>query len=157
LPHYFLILRNLSNNNLDSFLKYLYSKFHNKILSLKIAPIKKTATASYQPKSNQYKNFKLNKISPYIWDKYWDLRKITGYSISFIIRVFLEWELESMQKNSEILTGKPLLNPNPNTNIDLNLQFDPASSDWGRNNYEIRKKGNSVRNDIRIIFKDEFY
>lgn len=84
----------MSRGKHNKYLKYLYFKYHKRLLSIKHAPNKKTATTTYQPTTKRYKNLKLTNINPYLWDKYWDLRRITGYSISYILRMFLEWEME---------------------------------------------------------------
>ncbi len=34
-------------------------------------------------------------LSPNLWKKYKLLKDLTGYSISYLIRVFLEWELQN--------------------------------------------------------------
>ncbi len=152
LPEYYQILCNLSNGDFDTFLKYLYFKFHNKLLSIKVAPIKKTATTTYQPPTQQYKNLKLKNISPYIWDKYWDLRRITGYSISYIIRLFLEWELEFKEKEQNTKTKqiqKEYQKSRNNLCQYKNFCF--------QNNYEVKKTGSSDRNEIIINFKERFY
>ncbi|MFN3605364.1 MAG: hypothetical protein ACK4UJ_11710 [Leptonema sp. (in: bacteria)] len=153
LPEYFQILCNLSNNDFNSFLKYLYFKYHKRILASKIAPQKKTSTASYQPETKNYKNVKLKDINPYLWEKFWDLRRMTGYSISFIIRIFLEWELQEMGRNNEIQNGRPILMPTPEVEINKCVFPLPAF----RNNYEKSKVGNGTRNEITITFKDEFF
>ncbi len=94
----------LGDSNL--FLEYLHQKYRKRIIHLKVAHIKKTATAQYQPKE-KYKKIKLKKINPTTWQKYWELRLITGYSISYIIRVFLEWEKIDRKQTVE----RPLLPP----------------------------------------------
>lgn len=151
LPEYYQILCSFSNDDVNAFLKYLYCKFHKKILLMKIAPLKRTATATYQPPTQQYKNVKLKNISPYVWEKYWDLRRMTGYSISYIIRLFIEWELESgeKQEQEEINQVKKECQSRINLCQHSNFHFE--------NNYELIKGGSSVRNDITIDFKDKFY
>ncbi|MFN3603743.1 MAG: hypothetical protein ACK4UJ_03405 [Leptonema sp. (in: bacteria)] len=152
LPEYLLTLRNFAQNQWDPFLKYLYFKYHKKILALKQAPHKKTATAIYQPETKRYKNVKLKGVSPYVWDKYWDLRKITGYSISFIIRIFLEWEMEFIERAKE-MEEKRLWEKYTAEGVNKCLY----SSFSFRNSYSVSKWGSSERNDVKIEFRDEFY
>lgn len=152
LPEYYEILCDLANEDINAFLKYLYFKFHKKLLSIKVAPLKRTATATYQPPSHQYKNKKLKNISPYIWDKYWDLRKTTGYSISYIIRLFIEWELEFKEKVEQNDIDK-IKEECRRTGVNL-CEYPTFTFE---NNYEWEKKGSSAKSDIIINFKDRFY
>lgn len=152
LSDYYQILLDLSKHDFDQLLKYLYYKYHKRILSQKQAPYKRTATAIYQPKSKNYKNVKLKNVSPYIWDKYWDLRKMTGYSISYIIRIFLEWEIEYLgqSKIDKVKTHKKEYK-----NIEVNIcDFQDFKF---KNNNDLKKWGSSQENKINIIFRDTFY
>ncbi|GIX40500.1 MAG: hypothetical protein KatS3mg129_0233 [Leptospiraceae bacterium] len=105
LPEYYKILYELSEGKLGEYLKYLYYKYHKQIFKLKVSRRKKTATTEYQPKTKRYIQIALEDMYPYIWEKYWDLRRITGYSISYIVRIFLEWVLEEMSRNRELERG----------------------------------------------------
>ncbi len=151
LPEYYKNLQKLSKKNFDAFLKYLYYKFHKKIIKSKVAPYKRTATTTYQPPTKTYINIRLKNISPYIWEKYWDLRKITGYSISYIIRQFLEWELESINKSKEQNQLKKEFSSEKEINIvDLNaFEFN--------NSYVLKKEGCSHKREIKLNYRDEFY
>ncbi len=152
LPEYLILLYSLSRGNIRKYLKYLYYKYHKQILNAKIAPLKKTATANYQPRNKNYIQIRLNCMEPYIWDKYWDLRRITGYSISFIIRVFLEWELELQGQRDYIYQRQPLLRIDPE--VDIYDFGDTLRFDF--NNYYLRKKGNATSNSIYVVFVDNF-
>jgi hypothetical protein len=152
LPEYYEILHQLSNGVIGEYLKYLYYKYHKQILILKVAHTKRTATADYQPIRKRYIQITLN-ISPYIWEKYWELRRITGYSISFIVRIFLEWELQEQNQNNLIENGEPLISSHPEIEI-ININY-PVY--FFQNSYAVFKRGNSITNDIFIYYKDIFY
>ncbi len=151
-PEYYSILLIFSNKNFSSYLGYLYKKYHKQIIALKISPHKKTATAEYQPKTKNYKKYVLNQIHPYIWEKYWDLRRITGYSISFIIRIFLEWELEEKNRIEDIKNGEPIIKKI----ISIEIPSSNFDDFYFINSYYYFKCGNSERGDIFIYFKDIF-
>ncbi len=152
-PEYYSILLIFSNKNISSYLGYLYKKYHKQIIALKISHYKRTATAEYQPKTKNYKKYVLTQINPYIWEKYWDLRRITGYSISFIIRIFLEWELEEKNRNEDIKNGEPILKKI------ISIEIPPSNFHdfYFINSYFYFKHGNSERGDIFIYFKDIFW
>jgi hypothetical protein len=152
LPEYYEILWELSRGELGEYLSYLYYKYHKQIFALKVSPNKKTATAEYQPKTKRYVQICLYKIYPYIWEKYWDLRRLTGYSISFIIRIFLEWELEEQSRNNEIENGIPLVRKLDG--IEIHNVVYPIGNI--QNSYEEYKSGSNLRNDIFIYYKDIF-
>lgn len=152
LPEYFEYFKKMSRGKHNKYLKYLYFKYHKRLLSIKHAPNKRTATTTYQPTTKQYKNLKLTNINPYLWDKYWDLRRITGYSISYILRMFLEWEMEFNEqiKNKKMKNIEKIYMP-----LGINLNFDVESQ--FQNSYVVKKWGRSHTNDINILFRDEFY
>ncbi len=152
LPEYFEYLKIISKKNFNQCLKYLYFKYHKRLLSIKHAPQKKTATTTYQPKNKRYKNLKLNHINPYIWEKYWDLRRITGYSISYILRIFLEWEMEFNEKIQHKTKEEIEKEYQP-----LGINLFPEPEFQLQNSYRVEKWGESHKSDVNILFKDEFY
>ncbi|MFN3605261.1 MAG: hypothetical protein ACK4UJ_11190 [Leptonema sp. (in: bacteria)] len=141
-------LLSMSYGNINSFLEYLYEKFKNRLLHLKIAPHNRRATAQYQPKG-KYKKIKLNKIDPSLWQKYWDLRNLSGYSISFILRVFLEWEL--MDRGTSI---EDFLLPALNIN-DSRLTYRYPSPYRTMNNYSIKKSYKKRNRTIYLYYWDD--
>lgn len=88
---YFEDLVRMSNGNISDFLEYLYEKYKKRLFHLKVSHRKRTATANYQPRKKIYKRKQIE-IAPSVWQKYWDLRLMSGYSMSCIIRIFIEWE-----------------------------------------------------------------
>ncbi len=148
-----------TQHGISEIMKYLYKKYHKKILRIKIGPNKKTATSEYQPKTKNY-NIQTIYITPYIWDKYWDLRRVTGYSISYIIRIFLEWELEELTiQNSRLVTIKNQIEEYkrklPMDIIKSNEHLLPLN--YFFNSYALFKLGISERNEVYVIFKDIFW
>lgn len=96
----------MSNGDLDQFLEYLLEKYKERLLNQKVSSIKRSATADYQPREKQYERKKI-RISSSTWQKYWEFRLTSGYSISCIIRIFIEWE--KLQRGEHV--GEPYLIP----------------------------------------------
>lgn len=153
LPEYYDILYELSEGELGEYLKYLYYKYHKQIYALKVSSTKRTSTSDYQPETKRYIQITLRNMYPYIWEKYWDLRRITGYSISFIVRIFLEWELEEQSRQNELERGEPLIRKHP----DIEIHYIRYPIIAVQHSYAGFKSGNSIRNDIFIYHKDIFY
>lgn len=137
----------MSSGNLNSFFEYLYEKFKSRIMILKIAPIKRTATTQYQPKE-EYKKIKLKKIDPTLWKKYWELRLLTGYSISYIVRVFIEWEL--LDRGKEIETLLPAIKIE-----DRRLQYYYPDQYQTLNRYSIRHACDSRHRRVYLCYWDD--
>ena len=72
---------------------YLLKKYLAYLYQISISQEKRTLTASYQPKTKEYIIRKI-KIQPTYWGKLFDLRFFLGYSISFMIRTMLDWEMQ---------------------------------------------------------------
>jgi len=72
---------------------YLLKKYLASLYQISISQEKRTLTASYQPKTKEYIIRKIS-IQPTYWGKLFDLRFFLGYSISFIIRIMLDWEMQ---------------------------------------------------------------
>ncbi len=94
-PHLYVFLKRNHREDLSFFLEYLIEKFQNKLIKEKTKTSLKRATTYYQPKTKNYKRILLRKISPKVWKKLKELKSTTGYSVSCIIRILLEWELQS--------------------------------------------------------------
>ncbi|MFN3604528.1 MAG: hypothetical protein ACK4UJ_07440 [Leptonema sp. (in: bacteria)] len=99
-----LSLDRLSRGDWSSFLVYLYEKYKNRLLYLRNRG-GGVGVAEYQPQGEEYKKVKIRGMDPLVWQRYWELRMLSGYSISYIIRVFLEWEL--LGRGEEIRTILP--------------------------------------------------
>lgn len=74
-------------------LSFLLHKHKSALLRISISREKKTATTTYQPRTGGYQRRTL-RISPSLWKLFKELKEHTGYSISAIIRIIIEWELE---------------------------------------------------------------
>lgn len=138
-------LKRLSKKLNNEFLNYLYERHKRKILRVKIAPFKKTETTQYQPKQKAYKKMNLY-ISPSLWKKYKLLKDITGYSISYIIRVFLEWELQN-----EGQTITPLL-PQIERDSDPAFSYEEYTT---THNYVLETAWRRQNQEIKLIFWDD--
>lgn len=86
------------NTNTEMFL-FLISKYMNKFQ--KLSEKKESSIKIYQEVCNQYqhKTLRINKMIHQILK---DISDMTGYSISYIIRLIIEWELEELQIEREM-------------------------------------------------------
>jgi len=94
---YLIVLKNTRfHGNLSLAINYLLKKYLVYLYQISISETKRTLTATYQPKT---KNYIIRKISiqPTYWGELNDLRNFLGYSISFIIRIMLDWEMQQEQ------------------------------------------------------------
>ncbi len=96
------------NGDLSLTFDYLLKRYLAYLYRISYAPTKKTLTATYQPKT---KNYIIRKISiqPTYWGKLYELRFLLGYSMSFIIRIMLDWEMQQEQIPVLPLIHKPFL------------------------------------------------
>lgn len=98
------------NGDLSKTILYLISKYLKYLYKISTIPQKQTMTITYQPKTKQYKQFNIT-IIPIHWAKLNHIKNYTGYSISAIIRILLEWEMSSTENNDpKIWIQKPQLN-----------------------------------------------
>ncbi len=72
---------------------YLLRKYLAYLYQISISQEKRTLTATYQPKTNEYIIRKIS-IQPTYWGKLYELRFFLGYSMSFLIRIMLDWEMQ---------------------------------------------------------------
>ena len=114
-------------------IQYLLSKYLNPLYEIRITPQRQTETAKYQPTTKQYKRYNVD-INPALWSKLFDLRRFVGYSISALIRIMLDWEMQSQGYDIIPLIPLPTLNAEliNNSNQDNNTIV---------NNYSYFKKG----------------
>ena len=96
------------NGDLSLTIDYLLKKYLAYLYRISFAPTKRTLTATYQPRS---KNYLIRKISvqPTYWGKLYELRFFLGYSMSFIIRIMLDWEMQQEQIPVLPLIHRPFL------------------------------------------------
>ena len=81
------------NGKLSLTIDYLIKKYLAYLYQISISQEKRTLTASYQPRTREYIIRKIS-IQPTYWGKLFDLRFFLGYSISFLIRIMLDWEMQ---------------------------------------------------------------
>lgn len=97
------------NGNLSLTIDYLLKRHLAYLYKISLAPMKRTLTATYQPKTKNYLIRKI-RIQPTYWGKLHELRFLLGYSISFIIRIMLDWEMQQEQIPVEPIFIRPTLN-----------------------------------------------
>ena len=81
------------NGKLSLTIDYLLKKYLAYLYQISISQEKRTLTATYQPKTKEYIIRRIT-IQPTYWGKLFDLRFFLGYSISFMIRIMLDWEMQ---------------------------------------------------------------
>ena len=81
------------NGKLSLTIDYLLRKYLAYLYRISIAQNKRTLTATYQPKTKEYIIRKIS-IQPTYWGKLFELRFFLGYSMSFLIRIMLDWEMQ---------------------------------------------------------------
>jgi hypothetical protein len=96
------------NGNLSKTIDYLLKKYLIYLYKISLAPDKRTLTATYQPRT---KNYVIKKIciQPTYWGKFFELRFLLGYSISFMIRIMLDWEMQEEQNSFAPIIIRPNL------------------------------------------------
>ncbi len=90
----------------ENLLKFLLDKYEPRIIAL--ANLKKRSRNLYQPRGETYTtiSFYLHKES--IWDSFKSLSYTTKLSISLIIRLMIEWEINEERYNEVIETMKKI-------------------------------------------------
>ena len=104
---------------------YLLKKYLAYLYQISISQEKRTLTATYQPKTKEYMIRRIS-IQPTYWGKLFDLRFFLGYSISFIIRIMLDWEMQEEEMNVVPLFFLPQLddeNQEENRQIQLGNNY----------------------------------
>jgi hypothetical protein len=98
------------NGDLSLTIDYLLKRYLAYLYKISLAPTKRTLTATYQPRT---KNYVIRKISiqPTYWGKLYELRFLLGYSMSFIIRTMLDWEMQEEQIPVQPIFTRPQLTP----------------------------------------------
>jgi len=99
-PFHYRYLMHLTNTrfggNLTLAISYLLRKYLAYLYKISISQEKRTLTASYQPRTKEYIIRKI-KIQPTYWGKLYELRFFLGYSMSFMIRIMLDWEMQEQE------------------------------------------------------------
>lgn len=149
-PEHYNYLKQLSirrnNEDISKTILYLLSKYLKYLFKIKQPQIKLKTTATYQPKTKEYKNFTIL-INPTYWAKLNHLRGYLGFSMSFIIRITLDWEMFNDETSTEILIQKPSLEPHEQQSIPNTLIH----------SYEHRAKVIFSNRRIFTYFYDYFY
>lgn len=104
-------LRSQFESDSDMFL-YLINKYIKRLKAL--THYKKSSKKIYQPNCKEYQNTTM-RVELKIHQILSDVSFSTGYSISFLIRIMIEWEIDSAQLNIHNQT------PNSHTNQLLSL------------------------------------
>ena len=96
-PFHYRYLMHITNTRFQGKLtltiNYLLKKYLVYLYKISISQDKRTLTASYQPRTKEYIIRKIS-IQPTYWGKLYDLRFFLGYSMSFLIRIMLDWEMQ---------------------------------------------------------------
>ncbi len=118
------------NGNLSLTIDYLLKKYLAYLYRISYAPTKRTLTATYQPRT---KNYIIRKISiqPTYWGKLYELRFLLGFSVSFIIRIMLDWEMQEEKFPVEPIFIRPHLTQEDET-IYNRIQFGNNYSSYNR-------------------------
>jgi hypothetical protein len=138
------------DGNYSNTIYYLLNRYLNQLYKIRTTPIKRTETASYQPKTLRYRR-KVIKMNPVLWSKLFEMRHFIGYSISALIRILLDWEMQ--QQGYDII---PLI-PMPNINLNDTTSVSVSTPERHINNYYYLKQGFYDPREIFCIFLDEFH
>ncbi len=116
-PKHFTFLKHLANRqfqgNISKTILYLLSKYLKYLYRIKKSDIKRTLTIDYQPKTKEYKRYWIP-IQPTFWGELYHLRGSLGYSMSFLLRIMLDWEMEETQQpDVEIIIPRPNITEPP--------------------------------------------
>jgi len=95
--------------NLSLTIDYLLKKYLVYLYHISVSQTKRSLTATYQPKTKQYV-IKTIRVQPTYWGKLCDLRMFLGYSMSFILRIMLDWEMQEEEVPVLGLLKRPHLN-----------------------------------------------
>jgi hypothetical protein len=97
------------NGNLSLTIDYLLKRYLVYLYKISLTPNKKTLTATYQPRTKNYVIRKIQ-IQPTYWGKLYELRFLLGYSMSFMIRIMLDWEMQQENIVIDPIFVRPTLN-----------------------------------------------
>jgi hypothetical protein len=135
------------NRNISDAIQYLISKYQRYLNEIRIIPYKRTETANYQPKTKQYIRYKI-RINPALWSKLFDSRRFIGYSISALLRIMLDWEMQEMGREIDPLIEMP----------ELQTEDESRQEEFQEiQNYVYTKTAEYTTRKIFSIFWDQFY
>ena len=153
-PQHFLFLRELAQTKFDGnysdAIQFLLSKYLYHLYEIRITPTKRTETANYQPITKRYKKWVI-RINPVIWSKLFESRHFVGFSMSAILRIMLDWEMQSMGYGIIPLIRMPNLNLDDTTFLPAGLLAKQI------NNYFYVKQGIYEPRKIFCSFSDEYH
>jgi len=118
------------NGNLSLTIDYLLRRYLVYLYKISLTPTKRTLTASYQPRTKSYIVRKIQ-IQPTYWGKLHELRFLLGFSMSFILRIMLDWEMQQEQIPVEPIFIMPQLTP-IDEEIHARIQFGNNYSSYNR-------------------------
>jgi hypothetical protein len=118
------------NGNLSLTIDYLLRRYLVYLYKISLTPTKRTLTASYQPRTKNYIVRKIQ-IQPTYWGKLHELRFLLGFSMSFILRIMLDWEMQQEQIPVEPIFIMPQLTP-IEEEIHARIQFGNNYSSYNR-------------------------
>lgn len=149
-PRHYVFLKQLAQlhyrGDLSKTIFYLISKYLRYLYKIKIQHLKKTMTITYQPKTKEYKKYYMI-IDPLLWGQLYQLRNYLGYSMSFLLRIIIEWELQESTGTNNILKEKPELTPEEQLpHPTLLVQ-----------SYAYGMRGDFIQRSIYMFFSDEYY
>jgi hypothetical protein len=154
-PRHYEFLKEISdirfNGDYNHTIHYLLSKYLNYLYEIRIPATKKTETANYQPRTKTYRRWSIY-INPVLWSKLFEMRHFIGYSISALIRIMLDWEMQSQGYDIIPLIPLPVLNFENLFNNNEEL----LDERW-LNNYLYKKQGTYQTRQIFCSFFDQFY
>ena len=152
-PLHFAFLREFTfsyfEGNYSFAIQYLLSKYLNPLYEIRITPQRQTETAKYQPTTKQYKRYNID-INPTLWSKLFDMRRFVGYSISALIRIMIDWEIQSQGNNIIPLVEIPQINDDIRNNVEE--VFDIPTIE----NYSYTKSAIYQQRRIFSSFLDQF-
>ncbi len=144
----YLFLKRNSQNNLSNLLEYLIRKYKYNVLNQKSISSLGRGSVQYQPKTKNYKRIILKNINPYLWKELKIIKNTTGYSISYIIRVMIEWEMQSKGHYiTPLLPLEPVLSNNTQQQLSQNNFI-------AINNYQWKEVWSRHNNEISVICID---
>jgi hypothetical protein len=149
-PNHYEYLKELATReflgNYSEAILYLIKKYLRQLYDIRITPTKGTETASYQPKTKSYRRWVI-RINPVLWSKLFEMRHFIGYSMSALLRVMLDWEMQG--RGYDII---PMISM-PEVEDD---REGAASGFIELNNYDYEKFGEYETRRIFCRFIDEF-
>ena len=132
--------------NYNNTIFYLLNKYLNHLYTIRITPTKRTETATYQPITKRYRRWTIY-INPVLWSKLFEMRHFVGYSISALIRIVLDWEMQGMGYDIIPLIPLPILTTSENQQHKRKRSI---------NNYSYSKQGYYQARFIFCSFLDEY-